>query len=68
MTPEEKRQAEIARGAQVLAEKYGFNPLKDLLAREFDPNYVPVGNDKIDPELRRQRDEYRNRMQAQVTK
>lgn len=49
---EERRQAELARGAQIVATKF--------LEQCFDPGYVPEG--RINAEERRRRDEYRNRL------
>ena len=37
MTPEQIRDAECAKGAEVTNQKYGA--LQDLLARQFDPDY-----------------------------
>jgi hypothetical protein len=39
LTPEQIRDAEMNRGAEVTNQKYGA--LQDLLARQFDPNYEP---------------------------
>jgi hypothetical protein len=41
LTPEQQREAEMNRGAEVLVEKHGADGLREILAREFDPNYVP---------------------------
>lgn len=55
---EERRQAEMTRGQEIGARAF--------LHQTFDPDYVP--NEGIAPEERRRRDEYRNRMGAQVPK
>ncbi len=63
MSPEEKRQIEMERGAEVLARR--------VLARRFDPHYEPGEDEsgpKISAEERKRRDEYRARMGAQVAK
>jgi hypothetical protein len=39
MTPDQIREAEMARGQQVTTEKHGA--LKQLLAERFDPDYKP---------------------------
>lgn len=39
LTPEEIREAELTRGREVVTRKHGA--LQQLLAQEFDPDYVP---------------------------
>lgn len=58
---EKRRQLETERGQFVLAKKF--------FAREFDPDYRDENEGpKISAAERLRRDEYRNRMQAQVKK
>lgn len=74
---EARRQAEIERGREIstrLAEEQNQHVARNFLAKSFDPDYRGPSNpdmlpdSKIDPEVRRQRDEYRSRMGAQVDK
>lgn len=69
MTPAEKRELEMNRGAQVLIEKHGARPLADVLAKEFDPEYTGPASDPKWNEGARPSPEnkaYRERMQRQV--
>jgi hypothetical protein len=58
-TREARRQAEIEKGQQIGARAF--------IDQTFNPE-APRPNSGIDAETRRQRDEYRNRMGAQVDK
>lgn len=58
---EERRQAEMAKGAQIVAQHF--------LSARFNPDHVPETHPvPVSPSLRQRRDEYRNRMGAQVNK
>lgn len=69
----------MVRGREIsgrLKEEQAQIVARDFLAKSFDPSYGYTGsvrsdllpNGRIDKETRRRRDEYRNRMGAQVNK